>query len=1043
MANKQIEPVIFPATFLYRFVLLLAPLVVLFLTISLFIYHLETANHRELVANKEKVVVRTGLQLIHDTIDPIQADLGFLAEICSNNLLQAQNKHQSKAAIKRLEDIFLSLAKNHPVYDQVRLLDKNGMEQIRVNFGEDVPVVVPPELLQDKGKRYYFWDTIQLKKGEVFISPLDLNIENREIEYPLKPMLRVGQVVVDNQGNKLGAVILNYKGQEMLDKIHNWALTQPGDLMLLNSEGYWLHGKNREQEWGFMFPGRKSFCLKTIAPDLWNNSIDGGETGQVTTEDGLFTFTTVRPLRKGYVSSTGSASATGKSSRILNGDDYYWKIVSQVPTAALDSSIAELKRNFRWAIIAGVLLIGGFSGVLTMAQIRKKMADLALRQANEQLEHKVTQRTEELSERNSQLEVEIDRRVLTENALAMSEERYRAIMESMDDDVYVTSSDYQVIYANPNLERRLFDDRSFCYTALYNRQSPCPWCKISEVLSGQKVIYELQSPNDGKIYHISNTPISYQEDNKGKLTIARDISEVRRTQHALATSERRNSTLLENMREGVVVIDRKGLISYCNNQFAQMLGYSVEEVIGCEYGAFLDEDNNKIVQQQLILRKSNITTSYELIWQQKNRTPLLTEISPSVLRNEKGEFTGSFGLVTDITKQKVAEEERKSLENQLLQAQKMESIGTLAGGIAHDFNNILSAILGYTELAIARVQSDKNLVDDLREVYSAGIRAKDLVQQILAFSRQSEETMKPIQIDIIVREVLKLIRSSTPTTIEIRQNITCDSIIMGNTIQIHQIMMNLCTNAVHAMEKSGGILGVALQDVSIDALSPMINEGLQPAEYVRIKVSDSGTGIAPDAIKSIFDPYYTTKAQGEGTGLGLSLVHGIVEKSGGKVRVESQLGIGTTFSVYLPITKKRQVQQSFEQEELPKGIERILFVDDEAPLARIGGRVFESLGYTVTIRTSSIEALELFKSKSKDFDLIITDMTMPNMSGDALAIECMAVRPDIPIILCTGYSKKISAESASEIGFKAFIYKPFVKKDLAETVRGVLDLAKD
>ncbi len=399
-------------------------------------------------------------------------------------------------------------------------------------------------------------------------------------------------------------------------------------------------------------------------------------------------------------------------------------------------------------------------------------------------------------------------------------------------------------------------------------------------------------------------------------------------------------------------------------------------------------------------------------------------------------------IYEDTTARKKAEEEKKGLEKQLLQTQKLESIGTLAGGIAHDFNNILSSIFGYTELLIDDVEEGSLLEDHLLEVYTAAKRARDLVKQILLFARQSDEELKPIRIDTIATETLKLIRSSAPTTIEILQQIESKSLIMGNSTQVHQVLMNLCTNAVHAMEDKGGVLKVGLVDVEFDDNSPLKPTDLKPGYYVKLTVSDTGSGIAQDIREIIFEPYFTTKGVGEGTGMGLSMVHGIVETYGGKIFVDSELGKGTMFSVYLPITKKQESYRPYAEENLPTGTENILLVDDELPIAKMAGQILSRLGYSVTTRTSSVEALELFDFKPNDFDLVVTDMTMPNMTGDQLAIELMKIRSDIPVILCTGYSKKITDETATRIGIKAIAYKPIVKADLAKTVRKVLDAVR-
>ena len=386
--------------------------------------------------------------------------------------------------------------------------------------------------------------------------------------------------------------------------------------------------------------------------------------------------------------------------------------------------------------------------------------------------------------------------------------------------------------------------------------------------------------------------------------------------------------------------------------------------------------------------------------------------------------------------------ERKELEHRLQQSQKLESIGNLAGGIAHDFNNILSSIIGFTELALDDAVKGTPQEENLQEVFTAGKRARDLVKQILAFARQSDEERKPIRMDSVAKEVLMLIRSTIPATIEIKEDLDCQSLIMGNPSQVHQLYMNLCTNAAQAMEDIGGILEIALKDMEINEQSKLPLSELKPGSYIRLTVSDTGPGISADIIGHIFEPYFTTKGIGKGTGMGLALVHGIAESYGGKITVESELGTGTVFSIYLPITKKREDYQLYTKKSLPFGTERILFVDDELPIAKMGSRILERLGYQVTIRTSSIEALELFRTKSDDFDLVITDMTMPNMTGDELAIQLIAFRSDIPIILCTGYSIKITEKEAAKIGIKAFAYKPVVTADLAKIVRQVLDKAQ-
>ena len=369
----------------------------------------------------------------------------------------------------------------------------------------------------------------------------------------------------------------------------------------------------------------------------------------------------------------------------------------------------------------------------------------------------------------------------------------------------------------------------------------------------------------------------------------------------------------------------------------------------------------------------------------------------------------------------------------------MESIGNLAGGIAHDFNNILASILGFTELALNAAEPGSEIEADLQEVITGGKRAKELVKQILAFARQSDEITKPISINDIASEVLNLLRSTIPASIEITTNFTSPSFVMANGIQLHQIFLNIFSNAAYAMKEHGGDLKIDIHDVKIDLAQQWDRVQLTPGDYVEIQISDTGTGITPEAIEYVFEPYFTTKGPGEGSGMGLAVACGIIEKYGGRIIAESILGKETVFTFYLPITSRTGLKEKYLKQELPKGDECILVVDDEPPLAKMTARSLERLGYTVVTRTSSTEALELFRSRPNDFDLVLTDMTMPHLSGDKLAIALMEIRKDIPIILCTGYSATISEETALQLGIRAYTYKPLAHEELAKTIRKVLD----
>jgi CheY-like chemotaxis protein len=368
----------------------------------------------------------------------------------------------------------------------------------------------------------------------------------------------------------------------------------------------------------------------------------------------------------------------------------------------------------------------------------------------------------------------------------------------------------------------------------------------------------------------------------------------------------------------------------------------------------------------------------------------------------------------------------------------MEAIGALAGGIAHDFNNILSAIIGYTELAMLN-EGAEHCRAELTQALLAANRARDLIKQILAFSRQTDEERMPIRVGLVVKECVKFIRATIPSTIEIRTRIDEKAgTVLANSVELHQIIMNLCTNALHAMGEGSGTLEITVDGTQIDEAGKQGAVGLDVGPYVRVSVRDTGGGIPPEIVGKIFDPYFTTKAKGVGTGLGLAVVHGIVRKSGGAIQVESVPAQGSTFHILLP-----RVEQPSAAQVEPTGVpvggsERILFVDDEMMLAGIGQQMLKRLGYDVVARTSPVEALELFKAKPDHFDLVVTDQTMPGMTGDALARQLMRIRPRLPIIICTGYSQSIDEKKAAEMGIRGFVMKPILIDRIAAAVRKAL-----
>ncbi len=382
---------------------------------------------------------------------------------------------------------------------------------------------------------------------------------------------------------------------------------------------------------------------------------------------------------------------------------------------------------------------------------------------------------------------------------------------------------------------------------------------------------------------------------------------------------------------------------------------------------------------------------------------------------------------------------RKKLEQQLQQAYKMESIGTLAGGIAHDFNNILASVIGYTELTMALVEKDSTAFKNLNQVLSAGLRAKGLVQQILTFSRQDEKEPRPVLLKYLTKEVLSLIRASLPLNIEIEENIKGSPLIMADPIQIHQVLMNLCTNAGHAMQEKGGVLQIELETLEIDSKDAPTAGDIEPGPYVRLIVSDTGCGMTRDVIQQMYDPFFTTKERGIGTGMGLSVVHGIVSGFGGIIDVYTEPGNGTSFKLFFPAIERRLDQEERSSEPLPRGNEHIFLIDDEPSIVKMNRQLLTSLGYKVSSFISPMEALVEFKDQKDVIDLVISDTDMPELTGLQLAEKFIELRPDLPIILCSGLSSKYHREYAQKIGIQAYLSKPVLTKELSKTIRHILD----
>ena len=631
----------------------------------------------------------------------------------------------------------------------------------------------------------------------------------------------------------------------------------------------------------------------------------------------------------------------------------------------------------------------------------------------------------------------LSQRFKGERALQESEERYRSLVETLTDFVFILDPNGNATYLNPEFEKLTgYSDQEVIGNSFTEVLAPeyieSTVARFKRGLSGETIpAYEVELKHkDGKTVPVELKVTSLLDgDGKtiGRIGVARDIRDRKRAEEALRESEEKYRSMMEAMIDPVYICSPDFRVEYMNPAMIRRTG---RDATGENCSKALHGLNEKCSWCMHDKVQKGKSLESEIVSPKDNRS---YHVSQSSIVREDGSISKMtvFRDTTDL----------RTLETQLQQAQKMEAIGTLAGGIAHDFNNILGGIMGYAELAKMKAPEESKVIADLDNLIKSSKRAAALIKQILTISRRHKQEQRPVQVRYIVNEALKLLKATLPTTIEIRENLAKDAgVVNADPTQMHQVIMNLATNAGHAMQEDGGALEVSLANVELDDLSASKHLDLTAGSYLRLTVSDTGHGITSEIMERIFDPYYTTKDTGEGTGLGLSVAQGIIKAHGGTITVYSEPGNGTTFHVYLPIILEEEREEKEESKEpLPTGSERILFIDDEQALIEIGSQMLEQLGYEVVSKQSSIEALELFRAEPDRFDLVITDMTMPHMTGDKLARELMKIRSDIPVILCTGHSRLVSEEKVNEMGIKAFVMKPLVMRNLAETVRSVLD----
>lgn len=641
---------------------------------------------------------------------------------------------------------------------------------------------------------------------------------------------------------------------------------------------------------------------------------------------------------------------------------------------------------------------------------------------------------------------DITAREESQRALQKSERQLRLITENIHDVIWTADLNLRITFVSPSIEGLLGCKAEEAMKKkvpgfLAPEAFGSVWAAFKKELKKKKekfrdstFLVELNHSDGSKIWAEVKSNAVYDEnlELKGLVGITRDITKRKAAEDALRESEEKFRAIFNSVQDAIFMKNRNGVYTLANAEMERILGMKASDIIGSRADSFLGEkDAAHVAEIDASVFAGNTVESEETLVLKGSPRALQTFKVP--IRNSSGEIIGLCGVARDIT-------QTRQLEAKLRQSQKMEAIGTLAGGIAHDFNNILASIMGYTELALCRnLPKASPAVQDLESVLKASYRAKDLISQILTFSRQTESGKKRVQFTPIIKEAVQFLRATLPSTIRIREcYYSSPCTVMADQIQIHQVMMNLCSNAAHSMHEKGGVLEISLQDIYLEEETDLQHK-LWPGEYIRLSIRDTGHGIDPVNLGRIFDPYFSLKGPGEGTGLGLSVVYGIMKSHGGSVTIESELGKGTVVHAYFPVYDRLETTEEEAVPEIQGGSEKILFVDDEEPIVKVQKEILEYIGYKVFATTSVYEALAEFKKDPNAFDMVITDQTMPSITGLKFAEELMRIRPGIPVILCTGFSAELTPEKLKGRGIRKIVYKPLSIHDWAQIIRSVLD----
>lgn len=944
-------------------------------------YTNEVDHHKTITIENELISLERSKASMSNQFGSIISDLKILAAI--NELKEALDKN-NQAAWDHLANDYKIIFSEKKIYDQIRFLDNTGMEKLRINNTPDHPIIVPPHRLQNKQHRYYFTDSIKLSEGDYFISPMDLNIEQKKIELPIKPMIRFAMPVFDSSGKKRGIIIVNYLAQHLLDSFeaaHNDPLSVPsiGNVMLLNSKGYWLHSDDPEYDWGFMYPERQNQTFGKKFPHEWE-VINSNIQGTVETERGIFIYSHAHPYLNLITKNGGGRHEHHK----IN-----WVVLSHISKSTITSLEQQLRQETLWIFIVTLLILSSFIILLFRYNL-------------------IQQR--------------------------LSEKDLKSAIQDAALDAIITCDDQGNIFdINPAAEDVLLASKSEIIGRSFHDFVIVDSLDLDRSI--QEGITEVEAvKSDGTRFaaEICLSRINYGEFT-GYTCFLRDI-EVRKQ---LFEEHEKLSKAIEYAGEAILLTDCEGIIEYVNPALEKVSGYSANELIGQNPNILKSGEHSKNYYKLLwdTITSGKVWTG-SIIDRKKDGSLYPARLTISPIINEVGKITHYVAIQEDMT-------QWEELENRFRQAQKMEAIGTLVGGIAHDFNNMLAGIIGKIFLAKKLAEPIPELATHLDEIEELGFSAADMIKQLLTFARKGQVEMRMFDIKPFIKETLKLVRTGLPETIFVNEEICAENLpILGDATQIQQIVMNLMTNARDAVNsQQSPEITTSLELFRADKAFSKANDLQLDSPFAKLSVSDNGNGIDQEHREHIFEPFFTTKEVGQGTGLGLSMVYGSVQSHNGIIVVDSERHRGTTVTIYLPLIASTDSadESKGSQDPVCGHGETILLVDDQESVIQICQSILENLNYKVITALNGKDALVKISAHVDEISLILMDVVMPVMGGIEAAKEMERLGIDIPVLFVSGYTNDSSSPDAEfDRLATGFIGKPYQIGELSHKIETLI-----